>query len=173
MFAIKIVLNRLKYAVGVLETEFANHLFLIECLMTQVKSKLAAAPELESSQYLSREIISSCAMPFSSTKDTEFGDCYFDISKIDKRLIRATVKTYERTGTYVFLKLFKKAETNYEFQQRVSLTVQEFENLIEKSADIRSQFTEEESTKPPPAKKPRFQQKPEEISNTDISNKNG
>ena len=110
-------------------------------------------------------------MPFTSTKNTEFGDCYFAISKTDKRLIRATVKTYERTGSYVFLKLFKKAESDYEFQQRVSLTVQEFENLIEKSADIRSQFTVEESTKPPPAKKPRFQQKSEEISTT--STKNG
>ena len=110
-------------------------------------------------------------MPFISTKDTEFGDCYFDISKTDKRLIRATVKTYERTGSFVFLKLFKKAESDYEFQQRVSLSVQEFEKLIEKSADIRSQFTEEESTKPPPAKKPRFQQKSEKISKT--SNKNG
>ena len=75
-------------------------------------------------------------MPFTSTKDTEFGGCYFDISKTDKRLIRATVKTYERTGTYVFLKLFKKAESDYEFQQRVSLTVQEFENLIEKKQTI-------------------------------------
>ena len=112
-------------------------------------------------------------MPFTSTKDTEFGDCYFAISKTDKRLIRATVKTYERTGTYAFLKLFKKAESNYEFQQRVSLTVQEIENLFENSEDIRSQFTEEESTKPPPAKKPRFQQKPEENSSTNTSNKNG
>ena len=112
-------------------------------------------------------------MPFTSTKDTEFGDCYFDISKTDKRLIRATVKTYERTGTYVFLKLFKKAESDYEFQQRVSPTVQEFENLIEKSADIRAQVTQMESTKPPPAKKPRFQQKSEEISNNNASNKNG
>ena len=107
-------------------------------------------------------------MPFTSTKDTEFGDCYFDISKTDKRLIRATVKTYERTGTYVLLKLFKKAESDYEFQQRVSLTVQEFENLIEKSAEL----TQEESTKPPPAKKPRFQQKSKEISNNNTSNKN-
>ena len=32
MFAIKIVMNRRKYAVGVLETVFANHFFLIECL---------------------------------------------------------------------------------------------------------------------------------------------
>ena len=82
------------------------------------------------------------------------------------------MKTYERTGTYVFLKVFKKAESDYEFQQRISLTVQEFENLIEKSADIRSQFTEEESTKPLPAKKPRFQ-KSEEISKINTSNKNG
>ena len=83
-------------------------------------------------------------MPFTSTKDTEFGDCFFDISKTDKRLIRATVKTYERTGSYVFLKLFKKEESDYEFQQRVSLTIQEFENWIENSADIRSQFTPEQ-----------------------------
>ena len=83
------------------------------------------------------------------------------------------MKTYERTGTYVLLKLFKKAESNYEFQQRVSLTVQAFENLNEKSADIRSQFTEDESTKPPAAKKTRFQQKSEEVSKTNTSNKNG
>ena len=106
-------------------------------------------------------------------KSTELWDCYFDISKTDKRLIRATEKTYERTGNYVFLKLLKKAESEYEFQQSVSLTVQEFENLIEKSADLRSQFTEEESTKPPPAKKTRFQQKSEEISKTDAIHKNG
>ena len=113
-------------------------------------------------------------MPFTSTKDTDFSDCCFNISTTDKRLIRAIVKTYERTGTYVFLKLFKKAESDYEFQQRVSLTVQGFEKMIEKSADIRSQFTEEESIKPPPAKKkPRFQQKSEEISKTNTSIKNG
>ena len=47
-------------------------------------------------------------MPFTSTKDTEYGDSYFNVSKTDKRLIRATLKIYEKTGTYVFLKLFKK-----------------------------------------------------------------
>ena len=51
-------------------------------------------------------------MPSTSTKDTEFGDCYFVISKTDKRLLRATLKTFERTGTYVFLKLFKKTQKN-------------------------------------------------------------
>ena len=67
-------------------------------------------------------------MPFASTKDKEFGDYYFDISKTDKRLIRATLKTYERTGTYVFLKLFKKTVEENEFEQRILLTLQEFGN---------------------------------------------
>ena len=82
--------------------------------MTHVQSQLAAASELERTQFYLEEIKFGCAMPFTSTKDTEFGDCYFDISETDKRLIRATVKTYEKTGTYVFLKLFKKAESDYE-----------------------------------------------------------
>ena len=81
------------------------------------------------------------------------------LSKTDKRLIRATLKTYDRTGTYVFLKMLKKAESEYKFQQRISLTAHEFENLIEKSGNIRSRFTEDESTKRPTAKKPGFQQK--------------
>ena len=48
-------------------------------------------------------------MPFTSTNDTDNGDCYFDISKADMRLFRATLKTYKKTGIYVFLKLSKKA----------------------------------------------------------------
>ena len=66
-------------------------------------------------------------MPFTTEKDAEFGDAHFDVSKSEKRLIRATIKSYEKTGSYVFLKLFKKAEHDYEFQQRITLTVEEFE----------------------------------------------
>ena len=75
-------------------------------------------------------------MPFTSTKDTEVGNCYFDVSETDKRLIRATLKTYEKTGTYEFLKLFKKATDNYEFEQRISLTLGEFENLVSSASKI-------------------------------------
>ena len=32
---------------------------------------------------------------------TQFGHCYFDISQTEKRLVRATLKTYERTATCV------------------------------------------------------------------------
>ena len=69
-------------------------------------------------------------MPFTAEKDAEFGDAHFDVSKSEKRLIRATIKSYEKSGSYVFLKLFKKAEHDYEFQQRITLTLEEFEKLI-------------------------------------------
>ena len=39
--------------------------------------------------------------------DKIFGDCYFDFLENSKRLVRATLKTYDLTGTYVFLKVFK------------------------------------------------------------------
>ena len=42
------------------------------------------------------------------TADKEFGDCIFDISENSKRLVRATLKTYDQRGTYVLLKVFKK-----------------------------------------------------------------
>ena len=43
-------------------------------------------------------------VPFTAEKDAEFGDAHFDVSRKEKRLIRAAVKTY------IFLNLFKKTE---------------------------------------------------------------
>ena len=103
-------------------------------------------------------------MPFSATKDSEFGDSYYDISKTEKRLIRATLKTYEKTVTYVFLKLFKKVDDDYEFQQRLSLNTEKFDKLIKKAPKIRETFplsSQEAKSKsktdgPSPAKKTKF-----------------
>ena len=77
-------------------------------------------------------------MPFTTQKDAKFGDAHFDVFKSEKRLIRATIKSYEETGSYVFLKLFKKAEHYYEFQQRITQTLEEFERLMKKSPKTRS-----------------------------------
>ena len=97
-------------------------------------------------------------MPFTFTKDTEFENCYFDVSKTDKRLIRATLKTYEKTRTYVFLKLFKKATAEYEFEQRISLILGEFKNFMSSASKIQNSVTDQQSsTKPPLAKKPKTQ----------------
>ena len=41
-------------------------------------------------------------MPFTADKEAKFGDAHFDVSRNEKRLIRATVKTYEKTGTIFF-----------------------------------------------------------------------
>ena len=102
-------------------------------------------------------------MPFTAEKDVEFGDVHFGVSKSEKRLIRATIKSYEKTGNYVFLKLFKKAKHNYEFQQRITLTLEEFERLIKKSPNIRSTANNSNDTyitaKASPAKKRKLKQK--------------
>ena len=102
-------------------------------------------------------------MPFTAEKDTEFGDAHFDVSKSEKRLVRATIKSYEKTGSYVFLKLFKKAEHDYEFQQRITLTLEEFEKLMKKSPKIRSTAYNSNDTditaKATPAKKQKLKQK--------------
>ncbi len=62
-------------------------------------------------------------MQITLESDAQFGDAYVHISQTDKLLVRATVKTFESSGTYVFLKLFKMNESG-EFisQQRIALT---------------------------------------------------
>ena len=76
--------------------------------------------------------------------DKDFGGCYFDISENSKRLVRATLKTYDQTGTYVFLKVFKKATEGTEFEcvQRLSLSSEEFSKLLKSGKSIRAQTSE-------------------------------
>ena len=56
-------------------------------------------------------------MSFNADTDSKFGDSFIDISKTEKRLVRATLKRYEANGTYVFLKVFKKSDTEYKIHQ--------------------------------------------------------
>ena len=68
--------------------------------------------------------------PFTSSIAKDFGDSFIDISKTERRLLRVTT-TYESTGTYLFLKLFKKgADDEIYIDQRVTLTVPEFQEQI-------------------------------------------
>ncbi len=70
--------------------------------------------------------------------DAQFGDSYIDFAKTGKRLVRATLKTYDNSGTYVFLKLFKLHQYSGEFVvQRNGLTLAEFDQLAEKSNEIK------------------------------------
>ena len=104
-------------------------------------------------------------MLFTSNKDTEFGDCFFDISKTDKRLIGAALKTSERTGTYVFLKLLEKATDDYKFEQRLSLTLGEFEDLVSSARKIQNSVADQQSSPQPTlVKKPKIRK---EVVNND------
>ena len=110
-------------------------------------------------------------MPFTADKDADFGDVYFEIFRTEKRLICATVKSYENTGAYVFLKLFKKVDKEYELQQRITLTLDEFELLSKRSAKIRSAAvetaTENDHTNKTPAARRRKTKKDDEYDNSD------
>ena len=76
--------------------------------------------------------------------DKDFGDCYFGFSENSKRVVRATLKTCDQTGTYVFLKVFKKATECAEFEcvQRLSLRSEEFSKLLKSEKSIRAQTSE-------------------------------
>lgn len=75
--------------------------------------------------------------PFTSAGDKEFGDSFIDISETHRRLVRVTTKTYPSTGTYIFLKLFKKGSDNeFYLDQRVTLSVSEFQELVNNVENI-------------------------------------
>ena len=81
-------------------------------------------------------------------KDIEFCDAYLDISQNEKRIVRASVKTYETTGSYISIKLFKQDDNKeFKFNQKVTLTLTEFEKLLANGAKIKALLT--------PKRKPR------------------
>ena len=58
----------------------------------------------------------------------------------------------------MFLKLFKQAAEDYKFEQRISLTLEEFGNLVKEAEKIRESATQDPTSKPPPARKQKFDQ---------------
>ena len=68
-----------------------------------------------------------------SSKDQDFGVSYIDVAESEKRLVRVTTNTYKTTAsTYINIKLFKRKDDQSDFrlQQRVGLTVKEFQDLV-------------------------------------------
>ena len=65
------------------------------------------------------------------SKEAEYSDLHLDFSMSEKRLVRVAVKTYNSTGTYLSLKLFKRESevVDWEFNQKITLSAREF-NLI-------------------------------------------
>ena len=77
--------------------------------------------------------------PVSLEDDSSFGDYIKDIHQNDKRHVRVTVKNYPTNGTYIFLKVFKFRDGEFQRHQYISLTSEEF-NLLN---DSMLKYTEE------------------------------
>lgn len=74
---------------------------------------------------------------FTLAQDESFGDYHCEISQDSKRLIRVTTKNFEKTGTYIFIKLFKKRPDNeFYLVNRINLTRPEFEKLLLKGKTL-------------------------------------
>lgn len=77
-------------------------------------------------------------MNFTAERDAKIGDNFLDISKSEKRLVRITSKTYEATGSYFFIKVFKKSDNgDFVIYQRLTLCASEFDNLISKAEEVK------------------------------------
>ena len=86
-----------------------------------------------------------------SSSQDYFDFCH-DIAHSEKRYVVACVKTYDKTGTYISLKLFKKdnADSEFRFNQKLTLSMQELEQVGENIDAIRriflSKFANEQSS---------------------------
>ena len=63
-------------------------------------------------------------------------DFHHEISCSSKRIVVASVKTYETTGTYINLRLFRKYAEKFRFNQRITLSVADFDLLGQKIKTI-------------------------------------
>ena len=69
----------------------------------------------------------------------DYFDFSHDIARSEKRYVVASVKTYDNTGTYISLKLFKKenGDNEFRFNQKLTHSMQELEQVGENIDAIR------------------------------------
>ena len=77
-------------------------------------------------------------MNTTAENDKSYRYHFINVSETKKRLIRATMKNYDKTGSYVFLKVFKNPDnTDFKLSQQLSLTMAEFDQLMLAGDEIR------------------------------------
>ena len=70
--------------------------------------------------------------------DTNFFDNFRDISSGEKRIVRVGTKTFEKTGTYITLKLYKKTDEEvFKMYQAVTLTTKDFDCLADNYSKVK------------------------------------
>ena len=75
--------------------------------------------------------------PSSATSGKDFADSYIDILRAERRLVPVTTRTCPNTGTYLFLKLFKKGvDDEFYLDQRVTLTASQIHQLTNNKENV-------------------------------------
>ena len=72
------------------------------------------------------------------SKDAEYSEFHLDLSLNEKLLVRAAVKTYHTTGTYLSLKLFKRysEQVDWDFNQKITLSAREFRLICQNTEKL-------------------------------------
>ena len=70
--------------------------------------------------------------------DTNFFDDFRDISSGEKRIVRVGTKIFEKTGTYITLKLYEKTDKEmFKMYQAVTLTTKKFDCLADNYSKVK------------------------------------
>ena len=76
--------------------------------------------------------VTTTTMYLSLENDTDFYDDFQEISSGEKRIVRVGTNTFDKTGTYITVKLYKKNEDGvFKCYQAVTLTTKEFDCLAD------------------------------------------
>ena len=82
--------------------------------------------------------VTTTTMYSSLENDTYFYDDFQDISLGEKRIVRVGTKTFDKTGTYITVKLYKKNEDGvFKCYQAVTLTTRELDCLADNYSKIK------------------------------------
>ena len=82
--------------------------------------------------------VTTTTMYSSLENDTDFYDDFQDISSGEKRIVRVGTKTFDKTVTYITVKLYKKNEDGVlKCYQAVTLTTREFDCLADNYSKIK------------------------------------
>ena len=77
-------------------------------------------------------------MYLSLENDTDFYDNFQDVSSGEKRIVRVGTQTFDKTGTYITVKLYKKIEDGvFKCYQAVTLTTRDFDCLADNYSKIK------------------------------------
>ena len=82
--------------------------------------------------------VTTTTMYSSLENDTDFYDDFQDISSGEKRIVRVGTKIFDKTGTYITVKLYKKNEDGvFKCYKAVTLTAREFDCLADNYSKIK------------------------------------